>query len=50
MNRGFIKTNLLPLALVVLSLALIVIGIYSGEAQLVLTKAVNICMECIGIG
>lgn len=50
MNKRFIKTNLLPLALTVLSLALIVIGIYSGEAQLVLTKAVNICMECIGIG
>ena len=25
-------------------------GIYRGEMMVVLTKAVNICMECIGIG
>lgn len=32
------------------SILLIVYGIYTGEARVVLTKAVNICMECIGIG
>ena len=25
-------------------------GIYRGEMKVVLEKAVNICMECIGIG
>ena len=29
---------------------LIAVGAQSGEMQLVLTKAINICMECIGIG
>lgn len=30
--------------------ALIVSGIINGSADDVLTKAVNICMECIGLG
>ncbi len=50
MNKNMMKRNLLPLALIALSLVLIAIGVSSGEAKLVLTKAVNICMECIGIG
>lgn len=31
-------------------LALMVYGISRGEMKVVLEKAVNICMECIGIG
>lgn len=38
------------LLLIALSLLLIGAGTVRGEAQLVLTKAINICMECIGIG
>lgn len=30
--------------------AFIAFGIYRGEVSLVLTKAVNICLECIGLG
>lgn len=30
--------------------ALLVLGIARGELSAVFTKAVNICMECIGIG
>ncbi len=46
MNKG----NLLRLGLLTLSLLLILAGIFRGEADVVLQKAVNLCMECIGIG
>ncbi|WP_268761865.1 CD1871A family CXXC motif-containing protein [Anaerosphaera aminiphila] len=32
------------------SFLLIAVGIYNGEVNIVITKAINICMECIGIG
>lgn len=44
------KIGPVPFVLIATAVALIVAGTLSGEAQLVLTKAVNICMECIGIG
>ena len=36
--------------LAVLGIVLMIFGIYRGEMSVVFTKAVNICMECIGIG
>ena len=39
-----------PFVLLLLAGVLIAVGAQSGEMQLVLTKAINICMECIGIG
>lgn len=44
-TRYFIGTALLLLAAV-----LIFTGVASGEVAVVLKKAVNICLECIGIG
>lgn len=38
------------LAAAVLGLAMMGYGIYRGELSTVFTKAVNICLECIGIG
>ena len=31
-------------------LLMMAFGIYRGEMAVVFTKAINICMECIGIG
>ena len=34
----------------VIGLALIAYGILSGQAGLVLQKAIRICLECVGLG
>ena len=36
--------------LAMLGILMMIFGIYRGEVDVVFTKAVNICMECIGIG
>ena len=36
--------------LLVTAAAFIIFGVRRGEADKVLTKAINICLECIGIG
>lgn len=38
------------IAAAALGLAMMVYGIWRGELAVVLMKAVNICLECIGIG
>lgn len=37
-------------ALVFVSVALIILGIYRGEALEVLAKGVRVCLECMGLG
>ena len=46
MKKQFFITS----GLIVLALALVVIGTLRGEDTVVWRKAVNICMECIGLG
>jgi hypothetical protein len=36
--------------LIPLAIALCALGVYRGEVAIVLNKAINICMECIGLG
>ena len=40
----------LPYLLLALGAGLIVLGIWGGEVAVVLSRAKNICLECIGIG
>lgn len=37
-------------AILVVAVTMIVYGIYRGEVSIVLNKAVNVCLECIGLG
>ena len=38
------------IALIPLAAALCAIGIWRGEVAVVFSRAINICMECIGLG
>ena len=44
------KLNILRLALLAAACAFIAYGVSRGEMAIVLKKAVNICLECIGLG
>lgn len=42
--------NIIAVSILLAGAAFILIGVYRGEVETVLRKAVNICLECIGIG
>lgn len=44
------KRKIITWTLLVVSVIMICIGIYRGEAVAVLNKAIKVCMQCIGIG
>ena len=44
------KKSIIAVSVIVLGIAFLAFGIYRGEVDVVLRKAVNICLECIGIG
>lgn len=44
------KHRIISIVVLVLSILLIISGIFAGEAESVIEKATRICMECIGIG
>ncbi len=46
-NKGLIT---LQIILIGVACVMIAVGALRGEAETVLNKAINICLECIGIG
>lgn len=44
------RIMLVRIAVIIAAAAMIVYGVFRGEAGIVLNKAVNICFECIGLG
>lgn len=45
-----LQKNWIGLGLLTLGIAFAVLGVLRGEQDTVYIKAVNICMECIGLG
>lgn len=42
--------HIVRIAIAAAACAFIVYGVVRGEVEIVLNKAVNICLECIGLG
>lgn len=47
---SFMKQNKITLLLLLVGVAFLAIGVWRGEVETVFRKAINICMECIGLG
>lgn len=45
-----VRSSRIGILAALVGLLLMGAGIFRGEMQVVLEKAVNICMECVGIG
>ncbi len=48
--RRFLTSRWVGAAAAVLGLGMMACGVWRGELAVMFTKAVNICLECIGIG
>lgn len=48
--KTYLKQNKIGILSLSLGIIFIAVGIYRNEASIVLTKAIMVCLECIGIG
>ena len=49
-KNGKLIRYLVPAAVLLVGVGFMIVGATNGQAATVLKKAVNICMECIGLG
>lgn len=47
---SFLRRNRTAVVLLAAAALFLVLGVMRGEQEIVFRKAVNICMECIGLG
>ena len=52
MERGILMKSekVTQILLLTTGLAFFLVGIFRGEAAVVLSKAIKLCLECVGIG
>jgi len=50
MKQKIFKSRLSSLLLLGMGIVMMYFGYQRGEAQVVMNKAIRVCMECIGIG
>lgn len=44
------SAKIVPWLVILLGIGCVIAGVFRGEARTMFEKAVNICLECIGIG
>lgn len=47
---SFLRKNWVAIVLLTVGIVFIAVGMWRGEDETVFRKAVNICLECIGLG
>ena len=50
MELSHVKKSAVQAALLVVGIAMLWFGVWRGEAATVLSKAIKLCLECVGIG
>lgn len=50
MKLGHVKRIVVQAALLIAGVVMLCFGIWRGEAAVVLSKAIKLCLECVGIG